>query len=72
MVITFTVSDTVWTKQGRRGENFSVIWLKKDVSRKNGISMIAMERDNPAFSYFYCFNFNVYKLGDNWQRTGTG
>ncbi len=34
--------------------------------------MVSMERDNPSYSYFYMFNFNVYKLGDNWQRTGTG
>ena len=34
--------------------------------------LVSMERDDPSYSYFYCFNFNVYKLGDNWQRTGTG
>lgn len=35
-------------------------------------SYVSMERDDPSYSYFYCFNFNVYKLGDDWQRTGTG
>ncbi len=33
--------------------------------------MVSMERDDASYSYFYCFNFNVYKLGDDWQRTGT-
>ena len=33
--------------------------------------MVSMEREDASYSYFYCFNFNVYKLGDDWQRTGT-
>ncbi len=35
-------------------------------------NLVSMERDDPSYSYFYMFNFNVYKLGDDWQRTGTG
>ncbi len=32
-------------------------------------NMVSMERAKTSSSYFYCFNFNVYKLGDNWQRS---
>lgn len=32
--------------------------------------MVSMEREDADYSYFYCFNFNVYKIDDQGQRVG--
>ncbi len=34
--------------------------------------MVSMERPSIDYSYYYCFNFNVYALDDNYQRKGDG
>lgn len=31
-------------------------------------NMVSMERASSDYSYFYCFNFNVYKLNDSFYR----
>lgn len=33
-------------------------------------NMVSMEREDADYSYFYCFNFNVYKIDDQGQRVG--
>lgn len=33
-------------------------------------NMVSMEREDADYSYFYCFNFNVYKIDDKGQRVG--
>ncbi len=67
---------TVGPEMAKRGEiDFTTLgadivdsWMKDPATS----DMVSMERSDPAYSYFYCFNFNVYKLDDSWQRTGTG
>ena len=69
-------ASTVGPEMAKRGEIDNTTlgadivdsWMK-DPSTSN---MVSMEREDTSYSYFYCFNFNVYKLGDDWQRTGTG
>ncbi len=34
--------------------------------------MVSMERPAIDYSYFYCFNFNVYSLNDDFERKGDG
>lgn len=67
---------TVGPEMAKRGEiDYTTLgadivdsWMNDPATK----DMVSMERDDPAYSYFYCFNFNVYKLGEDWQRTGTG
>ena len=68
-------ASTVGPEMAKRGEiDYTTLgadivdsWMN-NADTKN---MVSMEREDASYSYFYCFNFNVYKLGDNWQRTGT-
>lgn len=68
-------ASTVGPEMAKRGEiDYTTLgadivdsWMNDPATK----DMVSMERDDASYSYFYCFNFNVYKLGDNWQRTGT-
>ena len=67
---------TVGPEMAKRGE-IDYTTLGADIvdswmSSSETSDMVSMERVDTSYSYFYCFNFNVYKLGDDWQRTGTG
>ncbi len=69
-------ASTVGPEMAKRGE-IDYTTLGADIvdswmSNPKTSGMVSMERDDPDYSYFYCFNFNVYKLGEDWQRTGTG
>lgn len=68
-------ASTVGPEMAKRGE-IDYTTLGADIvdswmSDPSTSDMVSMERADASYSYFYCFNFNVYKLGDNWQRTGT-
>ncbi|MBR4059700.1 MAG: peptide ABC transporter substrate-binding protein [Lachnospiraceae bacterium] len=68
-------ASTVGPEMAKRGEiDYTTLgadivdsWMNDPATK----DMVSMEREDASYSYFYCFNFNVYKLGDNWQRTGT-
>lgn len=68
-------ASTVGSEMAKRGEiDYTELgadivdsWMNDPATK----DMVSMERDDASYSYFYCFNFNVYKLGDDWQRTGT-
>lgn len=68
-------ASTVGPEMAKRGEiDYTELvadivdsWMNDPATK----DMVSMERDDASYSYFYCFNFNVYKLGDDWQRTGT-
>ncbi len=69
-------ASTVGPEMAKRGEiDYTTLgadivdsWMKNDDTK----NMVSMGREEADYSYFYCFNFNMYKLGDDWQRTGTG
>lgn len=67
-------ADTIGAEMAKRGEiDYTVLgsdvvdsWMN-DPATSN---MVSMGRPSLDYSYFYCFNFNVHKLNENFYRDG--
>ncbi|MFI3237278.1 MAG: peptide ABC transporter substrate-binding protein [Lachnospiraceae bacterium] len=67
-------ASTIGPEMVKRGEidytSISSDLVDSWMSDSETADMISVTRDDPSYSYYYCFNFNIYKLDDSYARIG--